>query len=58
MIFDGDDPSEVVDIFSDVYQLGQSKKVKLLEIVKSQLRGILQNIGEAEEEEDGGTARG
>ena len=55
MIFDGDDPEEIVNIFSEVYKIGEAKKRKLLEIVKSQLRNVLQNIGEVEDDEEDGS---
>ncbi len=53
MIFDGDNPAEIVDIFSEVYKLGAAKKAKLLEIVKIQLKNVLQNIGEVDDEDEG-----
>ena len=52
MIFEGDNIDTVVNVFSDIYGLSHAKKDKLLDIVKHQMRGILVNIGEAEEEEE------
>lgn len=52
MIFEEDDYEEVVEVFSDYYKIGIAKKLKLLEIVKLQLAKILQNIGEAQNEEE------
>eukprot|EP00347_Sterkiella_histriomuscorum_P006960 403350779 len=52
MVFDCDSYEEVVEIFADYYQIGDAKKIRLLEIVKLQLAKILQNIGEAQDEEE------
>ena len=52
MVFENDEPEDIVEVFAELYDLGLAKKTKLMEIVKSQLAKILQNIGEALEEED------
>ena len=52
LIYDGDRPEEVVDVFAEVYELTKSKKKKLNDIVKMQLAKILSNIGEAADEEE------
>ena len=46
LLFDGDSPDEVVNVFSRVYALSENKKMKLLDIVRTQLARILQQIGE------------
>lgn len=55
MIFEGDNHEQVVNNFSEIYKLGPEKHQKLMEIVKSQMRNVLQNIGEAEDEEESTT---
>ncbi|CDW86394.1 UNKNOWN [Stylonychia lemnae] len=52
MVFDNDNHEEVVEVFSDYYSIGGAKKTRLQEIVKMQLAKILQNIGEAVDEEE------
>lgn len=52
MVFEGDDPEQVVTTFGEVYNLTQTKKSKLMSIVNKQMRNILVKIGETEEEED------
>jgi hypothetical protein len=52
MIFEGDDPEIVVNTFSELYNLNDLKKSKLMEIVKTQMRNILVRIGETEEEDE------
>lgn len=47
MVFDNDEYEEIVEVFADYYQIGEAKKIRLIEIVKLQLAKILQNIGEA-----------
>lgn len=46
MVFDDDDYEEVVEVFAEYYHIGNAKKAKLGEIVRTQLAKILQNIGE------------
>ena len=48
LLFDGDSPEEVVNVFARVYALSENKRLKLLDIVRVQLARILQQIGEEE----------
>ena len=42
----------MVNTFSEVYDLSAVKRNKLQEVVKMQMRNILVNIGEADEDEE------
>ncbi len=46
LLFDGDSPDEVVNVFARVYALSDNKRLKLIDIVRVQLARILQQIGE------------
>jgi hypothetical protein len=41
LLFDGDSPEEVVNVFARVYSLTENKRMKLLDIVRVQLARIL-----------------
>jgi hypothetical protein len=61
LIFEGDQPEEVVQCFAKVYGISENKRVKLLEIVKVQLTKILQQIGEvidSEKEDEDSSSSG
>ena len=60
LLFDGDSPEEIVNCFASYYQISESKKSKLLDIVRDQLARLLQQIGEAvgSEEDDNETIPG
>lgn len=42
LLYDGDQPDEIVQVFANVYGLTESKRLKLLNIVREQLAKILQ----------------
>lgn len=42
LLFEGDQPEEIVKCFAKVYAISENKKAKLLDIVKVQLAKILQ----------------
>lgn len=46
LLFDGDSPDDVVNVFARVYALSENKRLKLVDIVRVQLARILQQIGE------------
>ena len=61
LIFEGDQPEEVVQCFAKVYGISENKNVKLLDIVKVQLTKILQQIGEvidSEKEDEDSSSSG
>ncbi len=35
MVFENDEPEDIVEVFAELYDLGLAKKTKLMEIVKS-----------------------
>ena len=41
LLFDGDHPDDVVNVFARVYALSENKRLKLIEIVRVQLARIL-----------------
>jgi hypothetical protein len=55
LIFEGDNPDEVVRVFSKYYNLSENKRIKLTQIVHLQLNQILEKIGEADYEDESNT---
>jgi len=55
LLFEGDNPDEVVRVFSKYYNLSENKRIKLSKIVQVQLNQILEKIGEADFEDESNT---
>jgi hypothetical protein len=55
LVFEEDNPDEVVRVFSKYYNLSENKRVKLSQIVRVQLNQILEKIGEADYEDESNT---
>ena len=52
VIFEGDDPKEIALKFGKKHRLSDSKIEKLLKVIEDQLRNVLTQIKEKEEEEE------
>ena len=52
VVFDGDDPREVATRFGRQHELSESKTEKLIRVITQQLRNVLSQIKEHDEEED------
>ena len=52
VVFDGDDPREVATRFGHQHELSEVKTEKLLRVITQQLRNVLSQIKEHDEEED------
>jgi hypothetical protein len=55
LLFEGDNPDEVVRVFSKYYNLSENKRIKLSKIMQVQLNQILEKIGEADFEDESNT---
>ena len=52
VIFEGDDPKDIAYKFGLKHKLSDSKIEKLLKVIEEQLRNVLTQIKEKEEEEE------